>query len=72
MRIRLEFEPKNIWIGIYWTKKFDGFEEFSKFHCWICLIPCFPIHIIKENTRAYRKKFKIKRENKLLDLIKDE
>lgn len=37
MNIKLEFKKQDAWIGAYWDKD----------DIWICLIPCFPIHISK-------------------------
>ena len=34
MKIRLEFKPRDLWIGAFLEKE----------HLWICAIPCFPIH----------------------------
>jgi hypothetical protein len=41
MKIRIEFKLQDMWIGVYWQKKY------ACLHIWICLVPCFPIHIIK-------------------------
>jgi hypothetical protein len=40
--VKLHFERKlqDCWIGVYWASREDGL------HIWICLIPCFPLHII--------------------------
>ena len=42
MRIKLEFEPRDLWIGIYW--RYDH-AYYNMRHLFICLIPCLPIHI---------------------------
>src|SRR3990172_9657896 len=34
MKIRLEFKPRDLWIGAFLEKE----------HLWICAVPCFPIH----------------------------
>lgn len=39
MKVRLEFKLEDMWRGAYWRKK-DGI-----LHVWICIYPCFPIHI---------------------------
>ena len=48
--IKLEFQPKDLWIGVYWEYQFnsdDPYDEDIKknLHIWICLIPMFPLHI---------------------------
>ncbi len=54
MRIRLEFVPQDCWIGVYWK----WYPPYSNSTCrndywnylevWICLVPCFPIHITRQ------------------------
>lgn len=34
-KIRIEFKPQDLWIGIYWKWP----------HVWICIIPMLPIHL---------------------------
>lgn len=40
LSVSLVFEPRDIWMGLYWNKP-------SQRECaaWMCLIPCFPIRI---------------------------
>lgn len=38
-KIRLEFKIQDLWIGIFWKKKI------RLYNIWICVIPCFPIHV---------------------------
>ena len=48
VEVRIEFR-QNFWVaGVFWkTVKEYGEGEFLRhLHIWICLIPCFPIHII--------------------------
>lgn len=54
MKIRWEFKKEDCWIGVYWERS-DYFLDTDKSYVypngqldiWICLIPCFPIHITK-------------------------
>jgi len=56
MRIRIEFKLQDFWIGIFWKTERDLYESNPRTHqstdrittdIWICLVPCFPIHITK-------------------------
>lgn len=37
--VTLEFKLPDFWIGLFFTKK----------EAWLCLLPCFPLHIKKES-----------------------
>ena len=41
MKISLEYEPHDVWIGVYWRYA----PAYLLWHIYVCLIPCFPIHI---------------------------
>lgn len=40
MRIDLElkFEPRDLWVGLFWDQREDGL------HLFVCLIPCVLFH----------------------------
>jgi hypothetical protein len=38
----ISFEPRDIWIGVYWNRMTD--DECSVLHIYICLVPMVPIH----------------------------
>ena len=38
-RVDLEWKPQDMWIGAYWKRLGNCVD------CWVCLIPCVPIHI---------------------------
>jgi len=40
-RIRIQFEPRDIWIGVYWTKEQTGRGRLLTLY--ICLVPMLPI-----------------------------
>lgn len=42
MKFEIKFKKQDCWIGIFWNN-----DSQKETHIWICLIPCFPIHIIK-------------------------
>lgn len=37
--VALEFKPQDLWIGLFWR------NERGRLDIWICLLPCWPIHI---------------------------
>jgi hypothetical protein len=39
--VRVLFEPRNIWIGVYWTERF--WVNGPGLDIYICLLPCFPL-----------------------------
>ena len=39
MKVQLECKIQDCWIGVYWRR------EEEQLHIWICLLPCFPLHI---------------------------
>jgi len=44
-RVRLEFKPQDLWIGVFWKKGAErGFDE-DHINIWICILPMLPIHI---------------------------
>lgn len=46
-RPKILFEPRDLWIGVYWTVKDTGRAYYGKFlHIYVTIIPMFPIHII--------------------------
>lgn len=38
-RTRLFFEPRDIWIGVYWKRYPKALD------IYICLLPCLPINV---------------------------
>ena len=42
VRAQVLWEPRDLWIGLYWDRKPDGL------HLYLCLVPCFPLHMIVE------------------------
>lgn len=35
-----EFKLQDFWIGVYWKQETNFVN-----HAWICVLPCFPLHI---------------------------
>lgn len=45
MRIRLEFKPEDMWVGVYWKRTRVGRATRAVIDVWICLVPTIPIHL---------------------------
>jgi hypothetical protein len=74
LNICLEYKLADMWVGVFWrsgeTCMPQGAPSFSLPICklvevWICLVPCFPIHIqwvdsrpIKESQVHFAQKLK--------------
>jgi hypothetical protein len=46
--IKLHFEPRDLWLGIYWTTRLTIWRNSSAsrgLHVYICIVPMLPIHI---------------------------
>lgn len=45
--VRLERKWQDIWIGAFWKSSWfvDGREAARRVDVWLCVVPCFPIHI---------------------------
>jgi hypothetical protein len=50
-RIRIKFEPRDLWIGVYWTRYFNDFSPVFAF-VYICIVPTFPVVIPLINKKA--------------------
>jgi hypothetical protein len=56
MEISIKFEPKDLWVGLFWNIKteynyrlFPSYKCISKYlYIYICIIPCLPIIIRKK------------------------
>lgn len=46
MIIHLEFEPRDLWVGVYWTKRR------KHLHVFICPLPTLVIHLTGSRRRT--------------------
>ena len=64
MRIRIEFQPRNCWIGVFPRRTVEHrlhrpregrpfIASRPRLDVWICVLPCLPLHITRfgEETR---------------------
>jgi len=47
MKISIKFEPRDIWVGVYWKKTNDEvtLAGWKWLKVYICLLPFFPIKV---------------------------
>lgn len=43
MKIRIEWKPQDLWIGVFWER--HVYQFCSIIDVWICFVPCIPLHI---------------------------
>ncbi len=63
MQIKLEFKKEYFWIGVHWERSIREilYKLQSRLDIWICVLPCFPIHIVRVTTvRDYSEEAKSK------------
>jgi len=50
-RLSLIWEPRDCWVGVYWTWKTGVYSDpeptiTRELHIFLCLVPCLPVHLI--------------------------
>jgi hypothetical protein len=44
--MQIRFEPRDLWIGLYWNSgTFGASNQFTRIDVYICIVPLFPIHL---------------------------
>jgi len=38
--IDFEWDPHDLWIGVFWKRKENHVDV------WICFVPCLPLHVV--------------------------
>jgi|ERR671922_3001767 hypothetical protein len=56
--IALECHPADCWVGVFWERRRTPYRTeqgmvTAELHVWVCLVPCFPLHVIQ--TTALRR-----------------
>ena len=47
-RCRMEWEPRDCWVGVYWRTtqlSYNRLKVGVVLEIWICFLPCLPIHL---------------------------
>jgi hypothetical protein len=47
--IGFKFEPRDLWVGIYWTMSEDAWARFLEIY--VCIIPTLPLHVVIERGK---------------------
>lgn len=42
---RIFFEPRDIWIGVYWNIPYEYGSRHRYLNLYICILPMLPIHV---------------------------
>lgn len=42
--VRVLFEPRDVWIGVYWDRRWRG--GVPLLYVYICIVPVFPLRLI--------------------------
>lgn len=60
MSWRIYFEPRDIWVGVYWTTRWetdnphDGAERWLD--VYICVLPCLPVRVTTRLRRSQERR----------------
>jgi hypothetical protein len=52
--VALEFKKEDLWVGAFWRTWHNPFafrHDLEEFEVWVCLLPCFPIHLTFMRTK---------------------
>jgi len=44
-KAQFQFEPRDLWIGLFWRINREMPAPFYTLHFYICIIPIIPLHI---------------------------
>lgn len=44
-KVRVKWEPRDLWIGLYWTRILGHAPSADGMAFYICLVPCLPIKV---------------------------
>ncbi len=44
-KAQFQFEPRDLWVGLFWRTKHAVQDPHYTLHIYLCLIPLVPLHI---------------------------
>ena len=45
LKAQFQFEPRDLWIGLFWRINREMRPPYCTLHIYLCLIPLVPLHI---------------------------
>lgn len=45
VKVSLNFEPRDLWVGVFWRWADHGHEGLRTFHAFVCILPVLPLHV---------------------------
>lgn len=63
MKVSIKFEPRDLWIGAYWTGDLRDFDneklvETTHWKVYVCLVPCLPVIFSFSTEKPYHKVYR--------------
>ena len=45
IKAQFQWEPRDIWVGLFWRVRLSELERWKFLHLYICVIPFVPLHV---------------------------
>jgi hypothetical protein len=43
--LRVKFEPRDVWVGVYWNMAQSVESAYKRLDLFICIVPLLPVHL---------------------------
>jgi hypothetical protein len=53
VKVQLQWEPRDIWIGLFWRVNLEMPPPYYTLHLYLCIVPLLPLHatiLLRSNT----------------------